>query len=71
MGFCASARLMLGLAALASCAAPAWAHDASSFVASPRQTYNLNPDWRILTADPEGAQLPTFDDFLLETGDAS
>jgi len=40
----------------------AQAHDASRYVASPRQTYNFNSDWKQKTGDTEGAQQPGFDD---------
>jgi len=43
-------------------AAPAEAHDASRYVASQRQTYNLNPDWRMTTGDTPGAAEQDFDD---------
>ena len=43
-------------------ALPAAAHDASTVTASPRQTYNLNPGWRMTTGDQAGAQQPGFDD---------
>ncbi len=47
---------------VATLAAPAWAHDASSVVRSSRATYNLNADWRTITGDPAGAQASAFDD---------
>src|SRR5688500_6609477 len=59
---CARVRTAIAAASLAACCAPALAHDASSFVESPRRTYNLNPDWRMVTGDPAGAQQPGFDD---------
>ena len=62
MDLSSSARLAVGVAALTAMSAPALAHDASAFVASPRATYNLNPDWRMTTGDPAGAQDPAFDD---------
>lgn len=62
MRFCARMWIRIALTPVAVCAAPVVAHDASSFVESPRQTYNLNPDWRMVTGDPEGAQQPAFDD---------
>lgn len=43
-------------------AAPATAHDASSFVASPRQTFNLNHGWVQATGDSKGAEQTAFDD---------
>ena len=52
----------LALAAALQAAAPALAHDASTVVASPRQTFNLNPGWRMTTGDVAGAQGPGFDD---------
>ncbi|MEO6078938.1 MAG: sugar-binding domain-containing protein [Steroidobacteraceae bacterium] len=67
MGLWARARLLITVAALAGCNVLASAHDASSFVASPRKTYNLNPDWRTVAANPEGAQLPAFDDSAWNT----
>lgn len=48
--------------AAASLAVPAQAHDASRYVASARQTYNLNPEWRMTTGDVAGAQAAAFDD---------
>ena len=55
---------MTGFAAMAAVlpAAPASAQDASRVVPSPRQTYSLNPGWRMATGDPAGAQEPGFDD---------
>ena len=41
---------------------PAHAHYASTFVASPRQTYNLDHGWRTTTGDPGGEEYPDFDD---------
>ena len=61
-GFSAFA-LVMALAAQA----PVAAHDASSFVASARRTYNLNPDWRTMTGDPSGAARAGFDDGRWET----
>ena len=43
-------------------ASPALAHDASTVVASQRQTFNLNPAWRSIVGDIAGAQQPGFDD---------
>lgn len=40
----------------------AFAHDASTVLRSPRQTFNLNPDWRMTTGDIKGAEQPAFDD---------
>ncbi len=48
--------------AIAAPAAPAAAHDASSVVASPRRTFNLNPAWRTIVGDVRGAERPDFDD---------
>lgn len=47
--------------------APAAAHDASTVVASPRATYNLNPGWRTTTGDVAGAERPEFDDAKWQT----
>lgn len=47
--------------------APADAHYASTFVESPRQTYNLNHAWRTTTGDPAGAEKPEFDDSKWQT----
>ena len=41
---------------------PASAHDASAAVASPRATFNFNPDWRSTTGEQANAQAPAFDD---------
>ncbi|MES2441189.1 MAG: sugar-binding domain-containing protein [Pseudomonadota bacterium] len=49
-------------AASLAVATPASAQDASTLVASPRRTFNLNPDWRTTTGDPAGAERPGFDD---------
>ena len=62
MKVCARMRIGIALAALAVHAGPALAHDASTFVESPRRTYNLNPDWRMVTSNPQGAQDEAFDD---------
>lgn len=41
----------------------ALAHDASQVAASPRRTYNLNPDWLSMTDDKAvGADTSGFDD---------
>jgi hypothetical protein len=48
--------------AAALVAAPALAHDASQYVASPRQTFNFNPGWKMTTGDIAGAQAASFDD---------
>lgn len=52
---------MLGML-LSTVAVPAIAHDASTEVASPRATYNLNPGWRTTTGEQAGAEQPGFDD---------
>src|SRR5688500_17451624 len=62
MRLCAPARIVIAVVSLAACCAPVLAHDASFFVESPRRTYNLNSDWRMVTGDPEGAQEPAFDE---------
>ena len=48
-------------------AAPVRAHDASTVIASPRATYNLNPGWRTATGDVAGAERPEFDDAKWQT----
>lgn len=48
-------------------AVPALGHDASTVVASPRSTYNLNPGWRTTTGDIAGAERPDFDDSTWKT----
>ena len=48
--------------ALVVAVAPAAAHDASTVVASQRQTFNLNPAWQSVVGDVAGAQQPGFDD---------
>lgn len=48
-------------------AVPALAHDASTVVASPRATYNLNSGWRTTTGDAAGAERPAFDDAKWQT----
>ncbi|MBO9622932.1 MAG: DUF4982 domain-containing protein [Sphingomonas sp.] len=53
---------LLGAACAVAMAVPAMAHDASTVVASPRATYNLNPGWRTATGDVAGAEQPGFDD---------
>lgn len=60
---------LLGAASVTALAgAPlALAHDASTVVASPRATYNLNPGWRMTTGDIKGAQQPGFDDAKWQT----
>lgn len=56
-------RIALVAAFVAAMAAgQALAHDASTVVASPRQTYNLNHGWRMTTGDLQGAEQPAFDD---------
>lgn len=40
----------------------ALAQDASAVVASPRSTWNLNPDWRMAVGDAPGAERDGFDD---------
>ncbi|TFI57640.1 glycoside hydrolase family 2 protein [Sphingomonas parva] len=50
------------LAATTLAPVPALAHDASSVVASPRRTFNLNPGWRTATGERAGAEQPGFDD---------
>ena len=47
---------------------PLWA-DASRFTppASPRVTYNFNPDWKFIRQDVPGAQEVSFDDSQWET----
>ncbi|KQN19636.1 beta-galactosidase [Sphingomonas sp. Leaf33] len=55
----------LGAALLVVCAGlpmPTSAQDASRVVASPRQSYNLNPGWRTYSGDVAGAEAPGFDD---------
>ncbi|AQR74859.1 sugar-binding domain-containing protein [Sphingomonas sp. LM7] len=47
---------------LAGTAGPVFAHDASTAVASPRATYNLNPGWRVATGEQPGAERANFDD---------
>jgi hypothetical protein len=42
--------------------AAAAAHDASSFVVSPRRTYNLNHGWRMAVGEQKGAEQQAFDD---------
>jgi hypothetical protein len=54
--------LLTSIAVFALLTSPAAAHDASTAIASPRRTFNLNPGWRMTTGDPAGAQLPGFDD---------
>jgi len=62
---------LLGRASAAALAlaapATATAHDASTVVASPRSTYNLNPGWRTATGDIAGAERPDFDDAAWQT----
>ncbi|MDV3458815.1 DUF4982 domain-containing protein [Sphingomonas sp. HF-S4] len=55
---------VIGLASMLAIAhaAPAAAHDASTKVASPRATYNLNPGWKTATGEQRGAEQPGFDD---------
>ncbi len=54
--------LLLATAAVASSCAPAIAHDASSVTRSARQTFSLNPGWRMSTGDIAGAERPGYDD---------
>ncbi|ATY33298.1 glycoside hydrolase family 2 protein [Sphingomonas psychrotolerans] len=43
-------------------ASPAIAHDASTAVASPRTTWNLNPGWRMAVGEQAGAEQNDYDD---------
>ncbi len=52
----------LAVAAALQVAAPALAHDASTVMPSGRQTFNLNPGWRMATGEIAGAQSPDFAD---------
>lgn len=58
----ASSLYAIAVAATLLPAMPAVAQDASSVVASPRRTYNLNPGWRTVAGDHAGAERPGFDD---------
>jgi hypothetical protein len=55
-------RLAAALLIAAAHAAPAWAQDASTAVASPRTTWNLNPGWQMTTGEQPGAERDGFDD---------
>ncbi len=56
------AQFLVATAAAALASSAAYAHDASSVVASARSTYNLNPDWKMTAGDQLDAQQPGFDD---------
>ncbi len=56
------AQFLAATAVLAAASSAAQAHDASSVVASTRSTYNLNPDWKMLTGEKPGAEEPGFND---------
>jgi len=61
IGMISALALAVGLAALPL---PALAQDASSFVDSPRRTFNFNTDWRIHVGEQADAASPSFDDSL-------
>lgn len=61
-----AASALLGVTALTPMSA-AIAHDASTVVPSERQTFNLNPGWRMTAGDLPGAQQPGFDDAAWQT----
>ncbi|MDP5279950.1 DUF4982 domain-containing protein [Sphingomonas sp. DG1-23] len=54
--------IRLAAALVAGMASPAIAQDASTAVASPRTTWNLNPGWRMATGEQAGAAQQDFDD---------
>lgn len=54
--------LMTTAAAAVAMSGAAAAQDASRAVASPRQTFNLNPGWKTHSGDVSGAEAPGFDD---------
>ena len=54
--------IRLAAALLAGLASPAIAQDASTAIASPRATWNLNPGWHMATGEQAGAGQEGFDD---------
>jgi beta-galactosidase len=55
------------LAAVLLAATPAFAQQAYVPPASPRVTYNFNPDWKFIKKDVPGSENPAFDDAAWDT----